>query len=220
VLTAYSLESMDLRLAIVPVGKMDPAEVEAVAARIAKILNQPVALRQPAPVPKAGDDPARGQHVAGPFLGELRGQLARLPVAKVVGQAAPAPPTGAPTAGQPPAPEPAPAAPTSIFITDVDLYKPQTDSVFGDVDAASHVAVLSVRRLREAFYKRKADPARQRSRLVKLGLYALGRARGLPDCRDAGCALSATTALNDIDMKPEKYCAACWRRMTTGAFRL
>jgi predicted Zn-dependent protease len=201
---------MDLRIAIVPVGRVDPLEVEAAAARIAKILNRAVTLRQPAPVPKAGDDPARGQHVAGPFLAELRGQLARLPVAKSVGAE--------------PAHEPAAAMPVvadaSLFVTDIDLYKPGTDGVFGDIDAASHVAVVSVRRLREAFYKRKADPAKARARLVKLALYALGRARGLPECRDAGCALSTITGLADIDQKPERYCASCWRRMTTGAYRV
>jgi predicted Zn-dependent protease len=79
---------------------------------------------------------------------------------------------------------------------------------------------VSVRRLREAFYKRKADPAKQRARLVKMILYVLGRVRGLPDCSDPGCALSTTTALADIDMKPEKYCSPCWRRMTTGAYRI
>jgi archaemetzincin len=204
---------MDLRIAIVPVGRMDASDAEAAAARIAKILNRTVALRQPAPVPKAGEDPARGQHVAGPFLAELRGQLARLPVAKMVGGS--------------PAPEPAgpPAAATAIgdatlFVTDVDLFKPGTDGAFGEIDAAAHVAVVSVRRLREAFYRRKADPVKARARLVKLALYALGRARGLPECRDAGCALSATASLADIDMKPEKYCASCWRRMTTGAYRI
>jgi predicted Zn-dependent protease len=29
-----------------------------------------------------------------------------------------------------------------------------------------------------------------------------------------------TTALADVDLKPEKYCAACWRRITTGAYRI
>ena len=194
-------------------GKMDPAEVEAAAARIAKVLNRPVTVHQTAPAPRAGDDPARGQHLAGPFLAELRGQLARLPVAKVVGAVPAAEPAGVATpAGA--------ASDATLFVTDVDLYKPQTDGAFGDIDASAHVAVLSVRRLREAFYKRKADPLRQRARLVKLALYALGRARGLPDCRDAACALLTTTSLADIDLKPEKYCAACWKRMTTGAFRL
>ena len=48
---------MDLRVAIVPVGKIDPADVEAAAARISKVLNKTVELRPSVPVPKAGDDP-------------------------------------------------------------------------------------------------------------------------------------------------------------------
>ena len=183
---------MDLRIAIVPVGRIDPVDVEAAAARIAKVLNTAVDSRPPTPVPKAGDDHARGQHLSGPFLAELRGSLAR---------------SGA-------------AADATLFVTDVDLYKPGTDGVFGDIDAASRVAVVSVRRLREAFYKRKADPVKARARLVKLALYALGRACGLPECREAGCALFTTTALADVDSKREQYCAACWRRMTTGAHRI
>jgi predicted Zn-dependent protease len=183
---------MDLRVAIVPVGKIDPADVEAAAARISKVLNTTVDLRPPAPVPRAGDDPARGQHVAGPFLAGLRGPLVRPAVAPVV----------------------------TLFVTDVDLYKPGTDGVFGDIDATARAAVLSVRRLREPFYKRKADPVKARARLVKLALYAIGRACGLPECGEPGCALSTTSALADIDMKSEKYCAACWRRLTTGAHRI
>jgi archaemetzincin len=183
---------MDLRVAIVPVGKIDPADVEAAAARISKVLNKTVELRPSVPVPKAGDDPARGQHVAGPFLAGLRGSLPR-------------------TAGAPD---------VTLFVTDVDLYKPATDGVFGDIDASAHAAVLSVRRLREPFYKRKADPTKARARLVKLALFALGRARGVPECGEAGCALSMTASLADIDLKSEKYCASCWRRMTTGAHRI
>ena len=201
---------MDLHVAIVPVGRIDLAEVEAAATRLAKILNSPVTQTQAAAVPKAGDDPARGQHLAGPFLAELKGQIPRLSVAKVLGATAPPDPS---------APRP-PSGDTTLFVTDVDLYKPQSDGVFGDVDPAARSAVISVRRLREPFYKRKADPAKARARLVKLGLYVLGRARGLPECNDRACALAATASLADVDMKPEKYCASCWRRMTTGAFRL
>jgi archaemetzincin len=202
---------MDFRVSIVPVGRIDPQEIESAASRIAKILNRAVALRQPASVPKAGDDPARAQHLAGPFLADLRSQLPRLAVAKEVGTH-PQEPAGAQA--------PVPPVAVTVFVTDVDLYKPQTDGVFGDIDAPARVAVLSLRRLREAFYKRKVDPAKVRGRLVKLALYALGRALGLPECNDRGCALSATASLADIDVKPEKYCASCWRRMTTGAFRI
>jgi len=202
---------MDLKIAFIPVGKVDVAEVEAVATRVAKVVSTPIELREPVPVPKAGDDPARGQHAAGPMLAALRGSLPRLKVAKRVG--------GDPASAAVPAP-PAAAPDVAIFVTDVDLFKPASDGAFGEIDVAGHAALLSVRRLREAFYKRKADPARQRARVVKLSLYAIGRARGLPDCGDRSCAMVTTAALADIDMKPEKYCAACWRRLSTGAFRI
>jgi predicted Zn-dependent protease len=202
---------MDFRVSVVPVGRIDPQEIESAASRIAKVLNRAVALRQSASVPKAGDDPARGQHLAGPFLADLKGQLPRLALAKEVGTQ-PQEPTGEQAPG--------PVVAVTVFVTDVDLYKPQTDGAFGHIDAPGRVAVLSVRRLREAFYKRKVDPAKARARLVKLALYALARAHGLPECNDRGCALSATASLADIDMKPEKYCVSCWRRMTTGAYRI
>lgn len=194
-----------------PVGRVDVAEVEAAAARVAKTFNKPVELRAPAQVPRGTEDTARGQHKAAPFLADLRGQLPRLAAARLVGGAA-APPAG---------PLVAAAAPdAAVFVTDVDLFTPQTDHAFGELDAAHRVAVISVRRLREAFYRRKADPARQRARLVKLVLLAIGRIRGLPDCRDPRCVMSPTAALADVDLKEEKYCAACWKRMSTGAFRI
>ena len=199
---------MDLRLALIPVGRLDAAEIEAVGARIAKVLNKAIELRESIPVPKGGDDAARGQHLAAPFLAELRGALPRIKVAKLLGAA----PAAAPVAAGPPD--------VALFVTDVDLYRPGTDGIFGEVDAGGRAAVLSVRRLREAFYKRKADPVRQRTRLVKMALYAIGKIRGLPECRDPQCAMSTMTALSDLDARGEKYCAACWRRLSTGAFRI
>lgn len=201
----------DVRIAIVPVGRVDLAEVEAAAGRVAKVFNKPVELREPAAVPRGTEDATRAQHRAGPFLADLREQLPRLKVLRLVGGATP-PKTDAVLA--------TPVPDAAVLVADVDLFTPQTDGVFGELDAPHRVAVISVRRLREAFYRRKADPAKQRARLVKLLLMAVGRLRGLPDCRDPGCAMAPTLALADIDMKTEKYCAACWKRLSTGAFRI
>jgi archaemetzincin len=190
---------MDLRVVILPVGRVEPAEVEAVAGRLAKVFHHEIETRAALPAPKEGHDPTRGQHLAGPFLAALRGALPR---------AAPVKPaaSGAPD--------------VAVFVTDVDLYRPQTEGVLGEIDPPGRAAVISVRRLREAFYKRKADPVRQRARLTKMALYAIGRIRGLPDCRDVQCAMATMTALADLDARGEKYCAACWRRLSTGAFRI
>lgn len=200
----------DLRVTVVPVGKLDVAELEAAVAKVAKILGRPVEMRAAAPVPRGSEDVARGQHKAGPFLAELRLGLARLPVAKIVGGAAP-------SAGKAPVPTPIPDA--VVFVTDLDLYRPDVEAVFGDIDARNRVAVFSVRRLREAFYRRKADPGKQRARVVKVILQAIGRLKGLPECREPRCVLSATGALADIDMKDERFCAACGRKLAPAAPR-
>lgn len=197
-----------LRVAIVPVGRMDPAEVEAAAREVSKVLHRAVELREPAPLPRGTEDAARGQHPAGPLLAELRAALPRLAAKKLVGGAAAASPVATPSPD------------ASVFVTDVDLFTPSTESVLYELDPARRAALVSVRRLREAFYRRKADPTRQRARLVKQMLYAIGRLQGLPECADSACALAATPALVDLDRKAERYCAACWRRLSAGVLRI
>lgn len=186
-------------------------ELEAAVAKVVKVLSRPIELRQPAPVPKTSEDVGRGQHRAAPFLAELRAGLPRLGVAKIVGGPPPVP-------GKAMVPTPNPDA--IIFVTDVDLFKPDTEGVFGEMDARNRTAVFSVRRLREAFYRRKADPGKQRARVVKVLLQAIGRLRGLPDCRDPRCAMAPTGALADIDFKDERYCVACAKRLTSGVVRM
>lgn len=198
----------ELRVAVVPVGRMDPAEVEAAAREVSKVLHRAVELREPVPLPRGTEDAARGQHRAGPLLAELRAALPRLAARKLVGGAAA------------PSPVATPSPDASLFVTDVDLFTPATESVLHELDPARRAALLSVRRLREAFYRRKADPPRQRARLVKQMLYAIGRLQGLPECADSGCALAATLALVDLDRKAERYCAACWRRLSAGVLRI
>jgi hypothetical protein len=102
------------------------------------------------------------------------------------------------------------AAPdVTLFFTDVDLFKPSTDGSFGDIDVPGRAGLVSVRRLREAFYKRKADPAKQRARIVKLALYVAGtrpgparllrpRVRDVYDRRARGHRLEAREVLRRL----------------------
>ena len=199
------------RVTVVPVGKMDPAEIEAALVRVAKALGGPVELREAVPLPKATENVERGQHDARALMVQLRSKLATLRAMTVVGGAAPAA-GGAPvTLAQPEA---------AVFVTDVDLFAPQTEAVLADASGPLKTALVSVRRLREAFYRRKADPQLQRARLAKEILRGIGLARGLRDCNDPSCALSPTQTLHDVDRKAERLCAACLRRLTTGVVRV
>jgi predicted Zn-dependent protease len=198
----------ELRVVIVPVGRVPLDEIEGALTRVVKVLNRPVELREAAPIPKASEDAARSQHRAGAFLAGARRALPRLKVAKLVGATA----TGSPVA--------TPKPDATIFLTDVDLFTPSTEGVFGELDRSHGAALLSVRRLREAFYRRKADPAKQRARLVKQILRAIGLIRGRGDCGEPGCAMSPAQVVADIDRKKERYCGPCWKHISTGSFRI
>ncbi|MBZ5640857.1 MAG: hypothetical protein LAO51_19135 [Acidobacteriia bacterium] len=198
----------ELKVAVAPIGRMDAAEVEEAATRVSKALAKPVELREPLPHPKSAEDVSRGQFRAPAVLAEARTALPLLKLRKTVGGAA----------GAAPVPTARPDA--VVLVTDLDLFSPGTDSVMLELDASRRTALVSVRRLREAFYRRKPDPARHRSRLVKEILRAVGKIHGLPDCGDPGCALSPAQAVADIDRKGERYCPACWKRLSTGAMRI
>lgn len=198
----------ELRMVVVPVGRMPADEIEGALARVAKVINRPVELREAAPLARAAEDPDRKQYRAGELLSEVRRALPRLKVDRLVGAAVP----GSPMATDRPD--------ATIFVTDVDLFLPSREGVFGEIDSAHKAAILSVRRLRETFYRRGSDPAKQRARLVKQILRALGLLRGLPDCGDPGCAMSSAQVVADVDRKRERYCAPCWKRISTGSFRL
>jgi predicted Zn-dependent protease len=77
-----------------------------------------------------------------------------------------------------------------------------------------------VRRLREAFYRRKADPVKQRSRLVKELLRMAGRLRSAPECTDPKCVLAASKMFADLDLKEERYCRQCSLRLFEGTIRI
>lgn len=195
------------RVALIPVGRMDGTEVEGVLTRVSKVLRTPVDLREPAPLPRGTEDPARGQHNAPALLAALRQELSRLKVSRSVGGES--------------IPAPAPPLPgAAIFVTDVDLFTPATDAAFCELDPARRVALLSVRRLREAFYRRKADPPVQRTRLVKEILRIAARLSTLPDCANPDCVLAPTRAVGDIDHKAEHYCGPCWKRLSSGTMRI
>ena len=194
-------------LAVVPVGRLNVDELEATLSRAAKILRQPAELREALPVPRGTEDPERGQHRAASIMEYLGQEVLKLKPGKLVG-------ASDPEAKVPFAPD------GYLFLTDVDLYTARTDGVFGALIPLKHWAVISVRRLREAFYRRKADPIRQRVRLSKEILRMTGRLAGLPECHDPKCVLAGSRHLLDIDAKEERYCRVCEQKLFEGRMQL
>jgi predicted Zn-dependent protease len=196
-----------MHVAAVPIGKINVEEIEAALGRASKVLHQPLELREALPIPRGSEDTERGQHRAAVLMNRLGTEVLKLKPGRVVG-------SSDPEAKPPFQPD------GFLFITDVDLFTANSDGVVGALISSKHYAVISVRRLREAFYRRKADPARQRARLTKEILRMAGRLAGLPECADPSCVLASSRVIPDIDAKEERYCRVCEQKLFEGKMHI
>jgi predicted Zn-dependent protease len=194
-------------LAAVPVGRVHVEELEQALHRAAKVLRRPFELREALPVPRGTEDVARAQHRAAALLERLGAEVLKLRPGRLVGASDPEAKTPLDPCG-------------FVFVTDVDLFTAKSDGVVAALLAARRCAIVSVRRLREAFYRRRADPERQCARLTKELLRMAGRLRGLPECANADCLLAPSRSPLDIDAKEERFCRACEQRLFEGTMRI
>jgi predicted Zn-dependent protease len=193
---------------VIPTRKTEGPELEAVVARAVKVLRDPLELRDPLPVPQGAADAERGQFRASHLMARLRSMVPQLGPGTLIGT----------ESSSQARPQLKPGG--YVFVTDVDLFTEKSDGVFAALLSSKKLAVVSVRRLREAFYRRKADPAKQRARLVKEIVRMVARLRGMKACEDPKCVLSASKMLADLDLKEEKFCRDCSQRLFSGSVRI
>lgn len=198
----------DFHVAVIPVGKIEGDELEATLVRVAKGARAAIELRGSLPVPQGIEESERGQFRASKVMQRLRTMVAQLGPGKQIGAEG--------DQGE----KPPLRADAYVFVTDVDLYTANSDAVFAALMSAKGLAVVSVKRLREAFYRRSADPVKQRSRLVKEVLRMYGRLRGAPECSKPQCVLSASKMFADLDLKEERFCRDCSQRLFEGRIRI
>jgi predicted Zn-dependent protease len=193
---------------VIPTRKVEGPDLEAAVVRAVKILRDPLELRDPLPVPQGVEDTGRGQFRASNLMTKLRTMVPQLGPGQLIG-------TDGITQAKP---QLRPGG--YVFVTDVDLYTEKSDGIFAALLSRKKLAVVSVRRLREAFYRRKADPVKQRTRLVKEIARMTARLRGMSACPDPQCVLAASKMLADLDLKEEKLCRDCSQRLFSGSVRI
>lgn len=194
-------------IAVVPVGKIDAAELDSAMSRAAKVLRQPIEVRGQIRVPHGAEDAERGQARVSTLIDLLRTAVLQAGQGRMVG-------AEDPDAKPPPRPD------AYVFVTDADLFTAKTDGVFAALVSSKQAAVVSVRRLREAFYRRPANPARQRSRVVKEVLRMAGRLRGIKECANPECVIAPSRSLHDLDAKAEMYCRVCAQVLFEGRIQI
>jgi archaemetzincin len=96
-----------------------------------------------------------------------------------------------------------------LGISAVDLYIPILTFVFGEAQMGGPCAVISAHRLRQEFYGLTPDHELFRQRVIKEAVHELGHTVNLTHCEDYRCVMASSHAVEWIDLKDSKLCAAC-----------
>jgi len=106
-----------------------------------------------------------------------------------------------------------------LGVMDKDLYSGFLNFVFGialkpiRVDLkVSSVAVISITRLRESFYRRSDNNSLFELRVLKEAIHELGHTFGLEHCNNF-CIMQFSNSLADTDEKPSQFCDICSKRL-------
>lgn len=106
-----------------------------------------------------------------------------------------------------------PGAARVLGLTEFDLSIPLLTFLFGQAQLDGPVALVSLCRLRQEFYRLPPDPGLLRERLAKEMLHELGHTFGLTHCPSAECAMSLSTHIEMVDTKRAGWCHACGSRL-------
>ncbi|MEW6214135.1 MAG: archaemetzincin family Zn-dependent metalloprotease [Nitrospirota bacterium] len=100
-----------------------------------------------------------------------------------------------------------------LGITDVDLYVPELNFVFGEADILAGVTVISLTRLRQEFYGLPADSRLFHMRAIKEAIHEIGHTYGLGHCPNSKCIMYFSNSLRDTDRKGPGFCNICRNKL-------
>jgi archaemetzincin len=96
-----------------------------------------------------------------------------------------------------------------LGVTACDLFVPVLTFVFGEAQLAGNCSVVSTARLSEEFYGLPAREDLLRERLLKEAAHELGHTFGLRHCPVWRCVMSASHAVERLDVKSAEFCTSC-----------
>ncbi len=96
-----------------------------------------------------------------------------------------------------------------LFVTDVDLFVPELNFVFGIASSIAGSCLISLTRLRNAFYALPEDHDLFMKRVLTEAVHEIGHVLGLSHCNNPRCVMYFSNSLSDTDRKGFLFCERC-----------
>ncbi|MEM2911391.1 MAG: archaemetzincin family Zn-dependent metalloprotease [Candidatus Bathyarchaeia archaeon] len=96
-----------------------------------------------------------------------------------------------------------------LGITDVDLFVPGLNFVFGEAECPGKAAIISLWRLRPEFYNAPSNFELFVERSTKEAVHELGHTFGLGHCANPFCVMYFSNSIFETDRKKSLFCNKC-----------
>ncbi len=100
-----------------------------------------------------------------------------------------------------------------LGLVDVDLFVENLNFVFGQASLTEKVALISLTRLRQEFYRQPPDANLFLERTLKEAVHELGHTYGLNHCPNSECVMHFSNSLADTDYKKSDFCSNCEKKL-------
>ena len=97
-----------------------------------------------------------------------------------------------------------------LGVTEVDLYVPRLNFVFGEAQCPGRTAIISLFRLKPEFYGRSPNRNLFVERSVKEAVHEVGHTLGLVHCSNSACIMFFSNSIFDTDRKKLAFCERCY----------